>query len=75
MKLIRSSEGKYYEGWFFFHHKTDKAVLVSENGRSEDATWVPLSQCINEPIPILEGEHPEVELCIPEWLAAEKEFI
>lgn len=72
MKTLKSTEGNYCEGWFFFHHKTDKAILISETGRKEDAVWVPLSQCQNEPEPEMTEHSMEVEICIPEWLAVEK---
>lgn len=75
MKLINSTDGKYYEGWFYFHNRTDKAILVSDTGDQKDAIWLPLSQCIGGATPVLIGERSEVELCIPEWLAKEKDLI
>lgn len=71
-----STEGSYYEGWLFFHWKTDNAILVSKTGEKEDAVWLPFSQCINDPIPVSnEDGELEIEVCIPEWLAVKKELI
>jgi len=76
MKKIRSLEGSYYEGFVFFHHKTDKALLVSKDGNNDNAFWIPLSQVINEAIPVLnEDDILEIEICIPEWLAVKKGLI
>lgn len=75
MKLIRSSEGMYYEGWLFFHHKTKKSILVSKS-EDGDTFWLPISQCINDPIPVLNQDDVlEIEICIPEWLAIKNELI
>lgn len=49
------------------HHKTEKAILVSDGGDKDDAIWVPLSQC--------EVEYKKgnvVIVTMPEWLAVEK---
>ena len=49
------------------HHKTEKAILVSDDGEEGNAVWVPLSQC--------EVEHIKgnvVEVTLPEWMAVEK---
>ena len=52
------------------HAKTSKAILVSEDGDSDDAVWIPLSQVEVEPI-----KGPIHELTIPEWLAIEKGLV
>ncbi len=76
MKLISSSEGMYYEGFVFFHHKTERALLVSKTGNGADSFWLPISQCINDPIPVQnEDDILEVEICIPEWLAIKTQLI
>ena len=76
MKQIYSTEGCYFEGWVFFHHKTDKAMLVSADGKKENAVWIPLSQIINEAIPVSnEDDILEIEICIPGWLAEKKELV
>ncbi len=52
------------------HHKTERAVLVSETGDEKKAVWIPLSQC--------EVELMQRGMCIvtmPEWLAKDKELI
>lgn len=76
MKQIFSTEGSYYEGWVFFHHKTEKAIYISKDGKDENAFWLPLSQVINEAIPVLNKDDIlEIEICIPGWLAEKKELI
>lgn len=75
MKQIYSTEGTYYEGWVFFHHKTEKATLVSKDGEKGNAVWIPNSQIINEAIPVSnEDDILEIEICIPGWLAKDKEL-
>jgi hypothetical protein len=52
------------------HHKTDRAVLVSDDGVEANAKWIPLSQC--------EVEIRQKGMCVitmPEWLAKDKELI
>ena len=75
MGYLKDGSESYYEGSFFFHYKTAKAILVSTTGKEADAEWVPLSQNLTEAEPDLTGEAPEVDLCIPEWLAIEKGFV
>lgn len=49
------------------HHKTEKAVLVSDDGDEENAVWLPLSQ--------VELEPRERTVTLPEWLAQDKGLI
>ena len=37
-------EEPLHELELFFHMITQRAILLSENGRKEDAVWLPLSQ-------------------------------
>lgn len=59
----------------FLHHKTERAILVSSNGNSDDAVWIPLSQCevisIKGRIIALR----QFALELPEWLATEKGLV
>lgn len=57
----------YFELSATLHRETDAALLISDNGRREDAVWIPKSLC--EDINIIGGT---VELIIPEWLATDK---
>ena len=56
------------------HGQTDKAYLVSDDGKRENAKWVPRSQValntrrLSGMVEIIEAE-------MPEWLAADKRFI
>ncbi len=52
------------------HHKTDKAVLVSDDGDRSQAVWLPLSQVEFEPTKNGAGI-----VTLPEWLATEKGLI
>ena len=54
------------------HHRTDKAVLVSDDGDKASAVWVPLSQ-VEIDDDAMPGE--TVEIVIPEWLAQERGLI
>lgn len=60
-----------YDLVLFFHHETDKAILVSENGKKDDAVWLPKSQIEYE---MKDGAVPTVEVSLPTWLASEKKF-
>jgi hypothetical protein len=61
------------------HHRTEKAVLVSETGEESKAVWLPLSQVeIEETSKVVVGHDkrgqmvvgmPVVEVKLPEWLA------
>lgn len=53
-----------------FHRETEKAILVSETGKVDDAVWLPKSQISYE-------EDSQGFKCVvegPAWLFAEKEF-
>lgn len=52
------------------HHQTADAVLVSDDGNSKKAVWLPKSQV---EIEIVRGDI--VEVTMPEWLAEEKGLI
>ncbi len=51
------------------HHKTDKAVLVSDDGERDNAVWLPMKHIEIEPS--AEGRA-FVKVTMPEWLAIEK---
>lgn len=52
------------------HHKTEKAILVSDDGDEKRAVWLPLSQIEVE---TLKGN--AVEVTCPVWLAKNKGLI
>ena len=49
------------------HYRTDRAILVSDDGDKENAVWLPLSQ-----VEVLPKNDGMVEVTMPEWLAVEK---
>lgn len=53
------------------HHETHAAWLVSTDGDSSHAIWVPKSQCEVERIP----NSRFYTLTLPHWLAVKKELI
>jgi len=73
MKLLQSTDGNYVELTVFMHCRSPKAILISTYGMNP--IWVPLSLCEDVGEPILEGERPEVEIVIPEWLAVQKGLV
>lgn len=52
------------------HAKTDRAILVSDDGDKEKAVWLPLSQ-----IEVEMKQGGTAEITLPEWLALEKGLI
>ncbi len=74
MKILKSPDGNLVELTMFFHYQTEKALLVSDNNRNEDAIWIPISQCEDYDI-LTGGDHSEILIIIPEWLAIEKELV
>lgn len=54
------------------HAKTDKAVLVSDDGERSHAKWLPLSQIELDDANTQRGM---VVVTLPEWLALEKGLI
>ncbi len=52
------------------HHRTEKAVLVSDDGDRNRAVWLPLSQ-----IEINEESAGVLDLTLPLWLAKDKGLI
>lgn len=52
------------------HHKTEKAVLVSDDGEEDHAKWIPLSM-----IEIEEQKDGVVLITLPSWLAKDKGLI
>lgn len=52
------------------HHRTAKAVLVSDSGDRDKAVWLPLSE-----IEIEDKGRGLFEVTLPEWLALEKGLI
>lgn len=54
------------------HHRTEKAVLVSDDGDRDNAVWLALSQIEIDP-ETMNGQ--TVEIVCPEWLAQERGLI
>ena len=54
------------------HHKTDKAILVSDDGNRAKAIWLPVAHIEMEPMP---GKAGIVVVTLPEWLANDKGLI
>jgi hypothetical protein len=52
------------------HHRTERAVLVSDDGDRENAVWLALALV---EIEMKQGDLAEVTM--PEWLAKERGFI
>jgi hypothetical protein len=52
------------------HHRTDKAILVSDDGDRDNAIWLPLSQ-----IEVEEHQSGIITVTMPEWLAQDKGLI
>lgn len=53
------------------HHETHRAILVSDDGDSEKAVWLPKSQCEFE-----QTDKPGiVTVTLPVWLAKERRLI
>ncbi|WP_457798125.1 hypothetical protein [Methylocystis sp. S23] len=50
-----------------FHHETEKAILVSENGIRDAGQWLPKSR-----IEFERRADGSVVVSLPEWLAEEK---
>ena len=50
-----------------FHHETDRAILVSEDGDRESGVWLPKSQIEYDEDSYEDGD--EISVTIPEWLA------
>lgn len=51
------------------HHRTERAILVSDDGVRETAVWLPLAQVEVEP-----GQRGTVIVTMPEWLAIDRGF-
>lgn len=52
------------------HAETERAVLVSDDGDSKKAVWLP-----KQNVEIENGPHGTVTITLPEWLALEKGLI
>lgn len=52
------------------HYRTEKAILVSDDGDRENAKWLPLSQ-----IEVEEVDASTAIVTLPEWLAVEKGLV
>ena len=52
------------------HARTERAVLVSDDGDKEKAVWLPLSQ-----VEVLPLKHGTIAVTMPEWLALDKGLI
>lgn len=49
------------------HHRTERAVLASDDGDKDKAVWLPLSQ-----VEVSMKGGGFAEITMPEWLAVEK---
>lgn len=58
----------------FEHHRTDAAVLVSDDGEEKSAVWIPLSQVEIEAKPAKVGGR-EVLVTMPQWLCEAKGLV
>ena len=54
------------------HARTEKAVLVSDDGEKDGAVWLPLSQIEIEPHATMQRVY---VLTLPRWLAEEKGLV
>lgn len=52
------------------HHRTERAILVSDDGKRNRAVWLPLSQ-----VEVEKKSGNIVEVTMPERLAIEKELV
>ena len=52
------------------HAKTDRAILVSDDGEESNAVWLPLSQ-----VEVEMKQGGTAEITLPEWLALDKGLI
>lgn len=52
------------------HAKTDRAILVSDDGEKANAVWLPLSQ-----VEVEMKQGGTAEITLPEWLALDKGLI
>lgn len=53
------------------HHKSAKAILVSDDGDEANAVWLPLSQIEIDD----QGKNGVVTVTVPEWLAIDKGLV
>jgi hypothetical protein len=53
-----------------FHHETERAVLVSENGDRDSAVWIPKSQIKIDPDNLSDGD--TCKITLPAWLSEKK---
>ena len=51
------------------HHRTDRAVLASDDGDRANAVWLPLAQIE------IATENGKTVVTMPEWLAMEKGLV
>jgi len=72
LRSARMIEGKsdLVEVDIVLHHETDKAYLVSTDGKRDKAVWIPKSQCQQVDG---EGQHRTMEM--PEWLAIDRGLV
>lgn len=52
------------------HHRTERAILASDDGDKEKAVWLPLSQ-----VEVSMKDGGTAEITMPEWLAVEKGLV
>ena len=52
------------------HQETERAILVSDDGETDNAVWLPKSQ-----VEIAHKPGGIVEVTLPEWLAIERRLV
>lgn len=72
MEPLRRTSGMWCEGTYLFKYVTDRAILIEDDGKD---IWIPKSQNTEDSAPYNNGEEMVVDICIPEWLAKEKDMI
>lgn len=66
-----TDESRVVDLELFEHARTDKAILVSDNGDNRHAVWLLLSQ-----ITIHKTDHAGIhDIVCPEWLAIDKGLV
>lgn len=62
-------QGEIHELILHMHSRTEKAILVSDDGDRAKAVWLPLSQIQFDETRL---KLPAVIVTLPEWLAVDK---
>lgn len=75
---MRSGRGSHaepgeelYQTELYMHHRTDRAALFSDDGKEDNAKWLPLSQLTMTPA----NSRRHFIVTMPEWLAKKNDFI